>query len=69
VGKKLGVGYALGILYSFNGYGRRFPVHFTMFPANRNDNPAFRATLGEFLPLKVGNVMKLRVLSRPLFGV
>jgi hypothetical protein len=26
-----------------------------MFPGNRNDNPAFRETLGEFLDLQIGN--------------
>jgi hypothetical protein len=54
IGKRLGVGYQPGILYGYCGPARRLAVHFTMFAGNRNDNPAFRATLGEFLDLKLG---------------
>ena len=55
LGVKKGVGYDPGFLYAYCGAGRVLPVHFTMFPGNRNDNPAFRATLGEFLDLGIGN--------------
>ncbi len=54
VGKRLGVGYQPGILYAYCGPDRRLPVHFTNFPGNRNDNPALRTTVEEFLALKVG---------------
>ncbi len=54
IGKRLGVGYQPGILYAYCGPARRLPVHFMNFPGNRNDNPAFRATVGEFLDLKIG---------------
>ncbi len=58
VGKKLGVGYQPGILYDYGGPARRLPVHFTMFPGNRNDNPAFRATVREFMGLDLGRTYK-----------
>ncbi|HMF32596.1 MAG TPA: transposase [Candidatus Lokiarchaeia archaeon] len=54
IGKKLGVGYQPGILYDYSGPARRLPVHFTMFPGNRNDNPAFRETVAEFVGLGIG---------------
>jgi hypothetical protein len=52
-GKKMGVGYVPGILYAYCG-DRAIPIYFKMFPGNRNDNPAFRATILEFLNLKIG---------------
>ncbi len=57
IGKRLGVGYQPGILYAYCGPERRLAVHFTMFPGNRNDNPAFRKTVGEFMDLKIGSWM------------
>jgi len=47
-GTKKGVGYDPGILYVYC-FNRWFPVYFKMFPGNRNDIPAFRETVGEFL--------------------
>lgn len=55
VGKRLGVGYDPGILYGYCGPDRRLPVHFEMFPGNRNDKPAFRATVDAFLKLGIGS--------------
>jgi hypothetical protein len=68
IGKRLGVGYQPGLLYGYNKYTRRLPVHFKMFPGNRNDNPAFRATLGEFLPLELGN-WKLGIVDTGAFSI
>ncbi|MHA1336063.1 MAG: transposase [Promethearchaeota archaeon] len=47
-GTKKGVGYDPGILYAYC-FNRWFPVYFKMFPGNRNDIPAFRETVKEFL--------------------
>ena len=53
-GVKKGVGYDPGCVYAYCGPDRTFPVHFTMLAGNRNDNPAFRRTLNEFLNLGIG---------------
>ncbi len=68
IGKRLGVGYQPGLLYGYNKYTRRLPVHFKMFAGNRNDNPAFRATLGEFLPLELGR-WKLAIVDTGAFSL
>jgi hypothetical protein len=53
IGKKLGVGYMPGILYAYCG-DRCLPIYFKMSTGSVNYNPAFRATLVEFLDLKIG---------------
>lgn len=53
-GVRKGVGYDPWCLYAFMGFDRIIPVHFKMFPGNRNDNPAFRETFKEFLQLDIG---------------
>jgi len=54
-GKKLGVGYKISSLYAYCGsWKRTFPVHFDVFPANKNDGPIFRQSLSNFLSRRVG---------------
>jgi len=54
-GKKLGVGYVIWTVYAHCGtWDRSLPVHFTIFPGNRNDKPAFRKTLEELDALNLG---------------
>jgi hypothetical protein len=59
IGVKKGVGYEPGFLYAYMGPELVLPVHFKMFPGNRNDNPAFRATVNEFVPLGLGTYLIL----------
>lgn len=47
-GKKMGVGYDPGILYSYCR-DRWFPIYFKMFPGNRSDQEAFKETFHAFL--------------------
>jgi len=53
-GVKKGVGYDYAVVYAYCGWDRVLPVHFKTYPGNRNDNPAFRETLAEFISLKIG---------------
>ena len=53
-GVKKGVGYDPWCLYAYMGSDRVLPVYFKMYAGNRNDNPAFRETLNEFLKLQIG---------------
>lgn len=56
IGKKLGVGYSVSNLYAYCGsWNRSFPIHFDVFPANRNDIPIFQETLSNFLGRHVGS--------------
>jgi hypothetical protein len=49
-----GVGYDPWCFYAFMGFDRVLPVHFKMYPGNRNDNPAFRDTFQELQQLSLG---------------
>lgn len=54
-GKKLGVGYVFWSVYAYCGsWDRTIPVHFKVFPGNKNDKPAFRETLKELYQLNYG---------------
>lgn len=55
-GKKLGVGYVVWSVYAYCGtWDRTIPVHFKLFPGNKNDKPAFRETLQELYDLNYGD--------------
>lgn len=49
-----GVGYEPWCFYAFMGFDRILPVHFKMYPGNRNDNPAFRETFDELIQQNFG---------------
>ncbi len=63
-GIKKGVGYTTSNLFAYCGsWTRVLPVYFEMFSANKNENPIFRETLGNFLKTPIGKDWMLVILD------